>query len=1626
MNEKRKYYYLLIIVISFFPFFEVYSQNCNIISKANDIIPDGLCAPVTVQWEITYRGVNDGGTPVEIQVNWDDGTIEDHAAINTNPALQEWSVIVNHIYPPGGNRCNYNPSATLMVNGVLCTSTIQVQNITVWDTDDENGGNVEINPQVFPVCFGNDAWVVFDDVTLFNCVPPDENDNPNVLTRWTQWVYGTDYTINNVEVDGGVQAYAYPGNVEIHPGSVTGPTPPNVQSLPIYVPNTAQIGEFFEVTLNYWNYCNPYPTEDPVTATAIILIVPYPDATINPAGPYCQTHGTVFLSAATGGGTWSGTGITNSSTGAFRPSIAGPGNHTITYTVTDGNGCVGTDTEVITVYENPSVDVLPGNNLEVCPGDNLNLDGNPTEGDGSLVSQIWTGNTGPLSATNVQTPVFNTNTQGNYNLTYSVTDNNGCTASESIVVAVNPVTASIIPNPAEVCAGENLLLDGNPSGGTGTYTVHVWTGDVANISSTNTQTTTFNSNIVGTYNFNYNVTDNNGCFGSDAITVTVFENPVANAGVDDSICGNIYPLTAVQGIGIGQWTQTSGPGIAVFDNAGNAETNVTVNLFGSYELTWTEVNGPGCSDAATITIVFLEQPFSNAGPGDNICGLSYPLDAVESVGNGSWHFISGAGNAVFTSPFNSETNVSVDVYGSYLFRWIEDNGNGCIDSADITINFDLVPVPAFSPIDTTGCPPFAVDFVNQSSGGVSYSWDFGDGAESLIENPSHTFTNTGTNDVVYTIWMVAESTFGCKDSISHNLTVHPLPQSNFNNDAVPGCSPVEVNFTNTSIGATHYEWIFGDGDTAFIQNPTHLFYNQTFLIQYFEVQLVAFTEYNCPDTSNAFVTVYPNPDYQITANPDSACHPAGISFSTYPGGSSYFWDYGEGTTENGGNNAFNIYTNVEDYDQTYTITLVTESFFGCLDTSTVDVVIHPKPDADFVVDVTTGCTAHEVTISNNSEGADNYFWDFGDDSTSDTSALSFTHLYISTSTTPVTYYLRLTATNSAGCQDTVSRTIIVYPEVFTDFAVEAEGCSPINLIFTNHTVGAVSYQWDFGDGGSSTTISPIHTYVNNSDHDTTFIASLIATSAYNCKDTLLNYINIHPTPEALFAITENSGCTPFSLEISNASVGADYYNWNFGDGITDNSSEEFVYHTYTNTVSTPNMHTVNLEVENQWGCTDAFQQIVYVYPAVNAAFISDTAGCHPFPVHFLNQSYGGDTYFWVFGDGSTSNIENPIHVYENITLNDKVYNMGMAVQSVYGCRDTSYSQITVYPQPVAEFTPDPVVQMFPDVYVSLNNQTNAGYWDYFWDFDDGTTSNLEEPAYHAYESWGEYEITLVATGAHCSDSVKHTVFIVAPRPVASFGTSASGCPPFVVEFENNSQFGSSYLWDFGDGIYSSDQFPVHTYYNSGTFLVSLTVTGDGGVDIAQDAVITVYDQAIANFSVSPVVVFLPDQPIKCFNLSSNAYYSWWNFGDGSTSTETSPAHTYTQEGEYDISLKVCSEFYCCDSTEKLGEVSAKTSGEIVFPNAFAPNQSGPTGGAYNPNDNHNQIFFPISFGIAEYNLNIFNRWGELVFESDDVNIGWDGYYRDKLCKQDVYVWKVRGKFADGKEFVKVGDVTLLR
>jgi gliding motility-associated-like protein len=250
-----------------------------------------------------------------------------------------------------------------------------------------------------------------------------------------------------------------------------------------------------------------------------------------------------------------------------------------------------------------------------------------------------------------------------------------------------------------------------------------------------------------------------------------------------------------------------------------------------------------------------------------------------------------------------------------------------------------------------------------------------------------------------------------------------------------------------------------------------------------------------------------------------------------------------------------------------------------------------------------------------------------------------------------------------------------------------------------------------------------------------------------------------------------------------------------------------------------------------------------------------------------------------------------------------------------------------------------------------------------------------------------------------------------------------GCPGLTVAFANTTQYGTTYLWDLGDGIISDKVNVTHTYDYPGSFVVRLTAFGPDNREVSSDTIITVHRPPVADFQFAPDTAFV-NKPMRCYDYSYGASVYTWDFGDNQTSPEVNPMHYYENSGEYIITLTVASAEGCTDTVSAV--IYVAEDGNIIFPNAFTPDPGGPSGGIYSENDRSNDVFHPYHENIADYRLEIYSRWGILLFESTDVNIGWDGYYNGKLLAKDVYVWKATGRYVSGSEFFKTGNVLLIK
>ena len=266
-----------------------------------------------------------------------------------------------------------------------------------------------------------------------------------------------------------------------------------------------------------------------------------------------------------------------------------------------------------------------------------------------------------------------------------------------------------------------------------------------------------------------------------------------------------------------------------------------------------------------------------------------------------------------------------------------------------------------------------------------------------------------------------------------------------------------------------------------------------------------------------------------------------------------------------------------------------------------------------------------------------------------------------------------------------------------------------------------------------------------------------------------------------------------------------------------------------------------------------------------------------------------------------------------------------------------------------------------------------------------------------------------------------------PPNVALPPIIAEGCAPLTVQMPNL-QLGSgiSYQWNLGNGTISGNTAP-EVVYPAGTYAISLTVTTAIGCTSTTPSAgqVFAYASPTAAFTASAWTATMDDANIVFTDQSTGNISTWdWTFGDGGTSNVNNPTHQFLEIGTFNVELVVTDIHGCTGSVDQLVTIAPVY--DVVIPTAFTPNPNGGNGGVYDPNDLNNDVFFAFFRFVQDFRMRIFNRWGELIFESTDPRIGWDGYYRGQLSPQDVYVVQTWLRFVDGKQMDKLTDLTLFR
>lgn len=834
------------------------------------------------------------------------------------------------------------------------------------------------------------------------------------------------------------------------------------------------------------------------------------------------------------------------------------------------------------------------------------------------------------------------------------------------------------------------------------------------------------------------------------------------------------------------------------------------------------------------------------------------------------------------------------------------NSNGCTKTVTRAnfINIMEKPVPGFTITNATACrPPAAIQFQNTTTGTppLIYQWNFGDGGTSNQVNPTHIYTAAGA----YTIRLVVINQNGCRDTLirTNAVNIGATTTSFTSPDSI--CVNASATLTNTSSPAPSSSfWDFGDGTTSTLANPVKTYSSPGT----YQIKLV--NQFNgCSDSLIKNIVVKPVPVAAFLGNPTRSCQaPLTVNFvNASMDGISYLWEFGDGTTSTQANPSHTYTTSGN-----FTVTLTTTGLNGCSHTVTqTDYIQIQPPTASINLLPAGGCAPFSWTFDatiNSSEPVATYLWDFGDGTTS--GLASPTHIF-----NPGVYDISLIITTINGCRDTVTvpqgiRSGIRPTAAYT--ATPLITCAYQPVAFTDSSTGNVtSWFWDFGDGATSIQQNPQHVYT-----DTGVFTVMLIVMNNGCPDTLIKEDYVQITPPIADFRTDFSCSNPRVRNFTDASIGADTWNWDFGDGQT--STQQSPSHTYAN----PGAYTVTLVVfNNLTGCSHEKSISFNVIDEIPDFTALPRTICKKDTVHFNTAGINAaniTSYAWTFGNGATATTASANIIYNN----PGSYDVRLIITDLAGCKDT-----LIRPQyirvngPSASFTSAVAGTCFNSSVLFSDNSTTDGVnpivrW--IWNYGDGVIDTLTAgPFQHTYVNPGLYTVRLMVTDASgCSDGRTRPNMITISRPQANFRTAdTSTCPNRTVTFVNTSTGpGLTYLWNFGDGNTSTVAAPVHNYLANGTYSVKLVITDQYGCrdSVTRSNYVTVRSP-LARFTVSDSVSTCPPLVVDFTNASTNYTTLLWDFGDGTSSINPNPSHFYSISGVYMAKLTVTGPGGCSDT-----------------------------------------------------------------------------------------------------------------
>jgi gliding motility-associated-like protein len=1338
------------------------------------------------------------------------------------------------------------------------------------------------------------------------------------------------------------------------------------------------------------------------SATGTVTINPIPVITLTPNDPTtCNgTNGTVLVSG-TGTGTvaWSGT-VSGSTAGVplpyTIPSLAS-GSYNVTFTNT-ATGCVSTT--VSTTLNNPGapvINTMP--NLVTC--------GTPIQIlESSVTGTNLTANLGFYSSPNGVGPIADGATYNSPTPTTTiyVYDANGvCTAEVSFTVTVNPIPTVTVNNPT-VCSGAAATVTATP-GTAGTYS-YAWTVPAGATNPGNVGS--FNTSVSGTYSVIITNTVTSCVSSSASGIVTV--NPLPTVTVNSpTICaGATATVTATPGsAGTYSYAWTVPAGVTAPGNVANFNTTIT----GTYSVIITNTTTTCVSASASGTVTVNPLPVATVNSPTVCAGAPATVTASPGVAGSysfAWTVPAGA-----SAPGNAATFTTTTA-GTYSVI-LTDLVTGCVSvSASGTVSLNALPtVTVNSPTVCTGFEA-AITATPGTPATYSYAWTVPAGAVAPGNVATFNSTIAGTYSVIIT-----NTTTGCVSaSASGIVSLDPLPTVTVNSPASCAGNSATVTATPGTAGAYSYAWTVPAGAGA----PGNVVTFNTTIAGTYSV-IITNTTTTCVSAS-ASGTVTINPLPTATVNSPTICAGAPATVTAFPGvaGSySFAWTVPAGAAAPGNLASFTT-TTAGDYS-----VLLTNTLTGCVSASASGTVI-VNANPTITVNSPTVCagTPASVAATPGSAGTYSFAWTVPAGATAPGNVSNFN------TSIAGTYSVVITNTTTTCISPSVSGTVTINsnPTVTVNSSTVCAG-SPATVTASPGNADVYNFAWTVPVGATPPGNIPTFTTTTAGTYSV-----VITNGTTGCFSTSASgTVTVNPLPTATIAGTltlcQNESQPTVTFTGANGTAPYTFtYNLNNGGSQTVTSIGSIATISVpTTTAGTFNYNLVSVQDASSTACSQTQTGVatITINPLPTATISGTAQVCEGGASQTITFAGANGTVPYIFSyninNGPTQTITSTGNT-ATITVPSSI--PGVFNYNLMSVEDASLTTCSQNQIGIATIT----INALPNVFAGNNiticegqtvTLTGSGAVNYTWN--NGVINGVQFSP-----TIGTATYTVTGTSAAGCINTDQVDVLVNPNPVISFNPDiTSGCVPVTVNFTNTTPNSSNCVWTISNGtvLTGCGTVPV-TFNQGGCYDVTLTTTATNGCtsSLTANNLVCVEDYPIAGFSTDNVIVSTLDTEVNFTNTSLDATTYEWSFGDGSAvSTDIDATHTYPdfESGNYVVTLVAMSPLGCADTAYATIIVQE----EILFyvPNTFTPDD-----------DDYNPIFQPVftaGFDPYDYTLLIFNRWGEIIFESRNAAIGWNGTYGSngeiEMCQDGTYTWKIEFKTnASDERKMVVGHVNLIR